>query len=981
MLECDNHWNFTRREAKPRPRNTSTSNNFHILFSTHLQHNPSKDLIIMGKPSRLERLKAKLRRQSSKSSTDTKGSPASSITGKQQVATASSVSETSSPAPTISSPAPLPVPLEPAQSDEKDPKGSDKGPGVPESQESDSDAVDTVEAEATIAEAPEELSPRQQREEDAWKRALDIALESKALTVAEKAELQQNRPNTTTVFSVLAEADKIRKKKDESQWSYTRKNGEKVVLRELFDNAVEVVAQYRSVIDTAIQHSPETTALIWAGVRLLMQVFLQHKEMAEQIAFTMETIGASMASAVFYSSIYEDGLSSDSGVGSPNSEILAAWKSSLEDALPKYYASILVFVVKAESYFLSTGRYRFVESLHNSPLYMEFFLAIRKREEALKELASMATMKGVKDIDQRTKDILEILRTLLTRSHGHRADDASILKWLSAIDTKASIIDHQNKKLEGTCVWIEQHSAFVSWKGDTDAVKNLWIVGIPGAGKSVLASELVRQLLDDEDSLTLYFFFREADENVKTTLEMLASLIAQVLRSRVDIQRCMSLLRPLVEESAFFTGSASTARNVENLQLSLLEMLREFPMRVNIVLDALDECEDPQLVADFVKLSLDPTQISRKATSPSIMYGNSTKMILTGRHVVGHLFEYLPTFSVVDMEVNEDISKYVRFEAQNFPKFQKFQDLIITKILESSSGMFRYAALLLEELKLSSPQPIQDRLRSMPEGLSGMYEFILERLSSKKNGQIQSAWDQEIRRRVLMWIAMAYVPITVQELRMICVVDESRPFNPDKVAIPTEDEIIRCCGSLVESYYQPEESPRKPHASSIRSDDGSELSEGSKDSDGHGDEAYEGRNILLRFTHRSVKEFLLRRLDVITKLDGTREHHCPTSSTARSYLFTELQAHLKMALISVQQLRSPSLLRECAHYFPEMRSDHGVPRKRHPFMYPVVYGLAHASEARMLELRCDDSKLVSDSEKLWKALRVHGTATVRGMAM
>ncbi|RPA72562.1 hypothetical protein BJ508DRAFT_72702 [Ascobolus immersus RN42] len=356
----------------------------------------------------------------------------------------------------------------------------------PSAQGSDIDfvrSVDGVEVSADSAPqvvivAPPKRSPREERDQLAWTRALEIALDNSALSPIEKEELSLDSigSGTSTVFSILRQADDLKRNEEESRWIFDKGNGEKVVLRQKFDKAVSVFSQYSKLVDTAVQQGPDAVKLVWSGVSLLMNMYLQHKEVADQITEAMETIGQSMASAAFYASIYEDGILAH--LESSNQDVLDGWKTRIEEALPEYYASILSFVASAKHYFGSSEIFRFSAAPSDEPLYTEFLEAIRAREGVLKELASMANMRGVKDIGELTSQSLEILKKLLLRIEDE--SPADVMKWLNASDPFSLARSYQKEQLEGTCQWILRHPSFISWKEGKVEPRNLWIVGLPG---------------------------------------------------------------------------------------------------------------------------------------------------------------------------------------------------------------------------------------------------------------------------------------------------------------------------------------------------------------------------------------------------------------------------------------------------------------------------------------------------------------------
>ncbi|KAF8461379.1 hypothetical protein BDZ91DRAFT_376443 [Kalaharituber pfeilii] len=77
------------------------------------------------------------------------------------------------------------------------------------------------------------------------------------------------RGNIELIIEALQSAKEDVKK---GQWQYTNSRGERVVVVERLGRILKGVQHYAGIVDVAIQHSPETTALIWAGVRFILQV-------------------------------------------------------------------------------------------------------------------------------------------------------------------------------------------------------------------------------------------------------------------------------------------------------------------------------------------------------------------------------------------------------------------------------------------------------------------------------------------------------------------------------------------------------------------------------------------------------------------------------------------------------------------------------------------------------------------------------------
>jgi hypothetical protein len=128
---------------------------------------------------------------------------------------------------------------------------------------------------------------------------------------------------------------------------------------------------------------------------------------------------------------------------------------------------------------------------------------------------------------------------------------------------------------------------------------------------------------------------------------------------------------------------------------------------------------------------------------------------------------------------------------------------------------------VLEELDEPSPDPIRERLMAMPKEITGMYERILGRISSKGTDR-----EHKMRRRLLVWVTLGNRPIKLAEMQYACVTLEGeKSFSPAAVVLPTVKRMLASCGPLLEVY--------------------------DKDR--------------LRFTHRTVKEFLLQPLDKLSE--------------------------------------------------------------------------------------------------------------------
>ncbi|KAF8540407.1 hypothetical protein BDD12DRAFT_833396 [Trichophaea hybrida] len=735
-------------------------------------------------------------------------------------------------------------------------------------------------------------------QKDPWKMAWELA--KKKLSPDEWPESNDLPENL--YWAVFKEAEDAKDGRNARKWRYTKDNGEVVVVRKKLHKIVKALDTYAKIVDMGIQHNPQITALVWASARLILQVYLNHEENLEKLELTLETIVSAMARCEFYESIYAQSLQ----VNLRSPETTTALADSLESALPEFYCSVFVFSVKAKKYFAPSILERATNPLKPFSVVLQPLIdEIGEKERAVKEVANMANMEQIKA----QSEVLGNLETLVQELHGQfseavdivsgvnahliQVSDERAMNWLDATNPDALYDVNRDHRMAGTCEWILQNEEYQGWIQGT-GLNYLWVVGIPGAGKSVLSANIVDELRKLEDAVVLYFFFRNGDVKTTSSLEMAASITSQLLNSTgVDRARALEVLKTTVHKGAAFSDRG---RNLKGMWEVFLRMIQCHRGKIVVLLDALDECSDP-------------TSVARHVLLPAVKEAD-VRFLVTGRPVVRDLFEHQPNVSTVQMNVDDDISKYIKAQVEQIPGLKRHIDEIISTVNKNSAGMFRYAALVLDELKRPSWKKISERLKIMPKGISGMYELILQRLGPRKTEEEillfgpkdDDGEELQLCKTVLMWVAMALRPMTVAEMQYVCTTEHGTSFDPEDVVFPTEDQILKSCGSLVEIY------------------DGGKL----------------------RFTHLTVREFLL---------------HPPEKSTQQddrisSCLVDPKSAHVSMALTCITQLFSKNLF--------TIESMENC--KTSPLYYAIVHWLLHTSKV------APGKHATPYSEDLWKAV-------------
>lgn len=112
----------------------------------------------------------------------------------------------------------------------------------------------------------------------------------------------------------------------------------------------------------------------------------------------------------------------------------------------------------------------------------------------------------------------------------------------------------------------------------------MWIHGVPGAGKTILASLLIDECTKIANTQTIYFYCRNGDPRMNDFISMCRSLMDQL--SNLDGSVVDILSDMVVKSDMCF----KTRKHMEKV----LQLCLDAAGTVYIVLDGLDECTEPE---------------------------------------------------------------------------------------------------------------------------------------------------------------------------------------------------------------------------------------------------------------------------------------------------------------------------------------------------------------------------------------------------
>ncbi|KAI0026802.1 hypothetical protein K488DRAFT_75064 [Vararia minispora EC-137] len=159
--------------------------------------------------------------------------------------------------------------------------------------------------------------------------------------------------------------------------------------------------------------------------------------------------------------------------------------------------------------------------------------------------------------------------------------DKDIRDWLDPPDPSSNHEKSRDLRQRDTCTWFLD-ADFEKWKALNNGF--YWVNGNPGSGKSVLSSCIIEALSSETEATVLYFYFDFKESKKQTVIGLLSSL---VFRLATLSPQCHSILRTTHKEHC------SHLKPNKDILFSCLENMLRVPSKTFIVIDALDECPEP----------------------------------------------------------------------------------------------------------------------------------------------------------------------------------------------------------------------------------------------------------------------------------------------------------------------------------------------------------------------------------------------------
>ncbi|KAJ7136752.1 ankyrin repeat-containing domain protein [Mycena epipterygia] len=386
----------------------------------------------------------------------------------------------------------------------------------------------------------------------------------------------------------------------------------------------------------------------------------------------------------------------------------------------------------------------------------------------------------IEDHDEQRHDhilLLNSVRDVANEQQKHNEDvkRQMIIEWMSPINFFQRQADIFSNLQPGTGQWLLANPRFKNWESRPGQI--LWCRGIPGAGKTVLASLVVNHLTIHLRNTTgvacacVYLNHKETESQTPTNI--LASIWKQLVVGNP--------LPPSVHELYKHHRERDTRPSSDEVFKILRSAVAEHS-KIFFVVDALDEYPE-----DERNILLEYLGMLRPAVN---------LMITSRPHVSLGCF---PSLETIEIRATEgDIRQYLDMHILKSKRLSKhvetrpeLREEIQSNIISNVDGMFLLAKLRTESLATKNTiKAVREALQHIPKDLKHTYDDAMERIGR------QNEDDKQLAHSALTWVANTKRPLSVAELR------EALAIEPDTTTLNVDslvdiNIVLSVCAGLI----------------------------------------------------------------------------------------------------------------------------------------------------------------------------------------
>ncbi|KAF1974533.1 C2H2 domain-containing protein, partial [Bimuria novae-zelandiae CBS 107.79] len=535
---------------------------------------------------------------------------------------------------------------------------------------------------------------------------------------------------------------------------------------------LEAMHQFSKTIEIFLNVS-DVVAFVWGPIKFLLLTASTLSESFETLLDAYSQIGEHLPLLQEYESLFNE-------------------NPYMIQALELMYIDILDFHQQSMKFFSGSRWRKFFRAMWKD--FDTKFSGILKRLARHKDVVECrATISQYRTYRENMAEMKAKLDEMIAEERAKKL--SAVKEWLAV----GSIQEEDHAKFteirlsyQDTGKWIMKNDNIKDWiDADVPTTPIVWLNGMPGAGKTILASTIVDECSKRNTCITSYFYCHYEGQRCNTAVGVLKGLIHQLLSRYPD-------LVPPCHAKKSKSGEPVLRSFI--LAKIVFEDFCSIPDKIFIVIDGLDECEQyerKQLLEFLVDIvtqcdTNDPGKLRVMIVSQD--YPDIKRALHTSS--TSKIVPKIVSMSAADNE--NDISSFVRIWVDRIAaKHELFdeeaKEYLRNLTVERAKGMFLYAKLVMENLH---QQPTRGDLldsistNNFPDSLKDAYERIVTRI--KRTFKVE--WP--IAKKLLGWMVCAQRQLTWREIQVALSIDvdnRSIEYNDRRL----RGHIYDICGSLV----------------------------------------------------------------------------------------------------------------------------------------------------------------------------------------
>jgi len=289
------------------------------------------------------------------------------------------------------------------------------------------------------------------------------------------------------------------------------------------------------------------------------------------------------------------------------------------------------------------------------------------------------------------------------------------------------IHDTAKKRYEnGTGDWVFQTPEWDNWVNFRE--RAIWLHGIPGAGKTVLAShviEKIRSICTGKKQIYSYYYCYHG-HNQDESSPFLRSIVSTLLAEQDGGE---------VPEATLNSFQRNIPLDQQLLLDSLEQLLLQYSDPFYVAIDALDESQDRGYLLHILEVLATAERFSK------------IQLFVTSRQyqdISSTMCQISQPLSMSNPFVEADIRNFVAVNVRNEPRFQSWPQSLRSEVEEAlavgAKGMFRWATCQLSILRrLHHQSKIRESLKTLPKDLDETYERIMSYITAEERDLVRYA--------------------------------------------------------------------------------------------------------------------------------------------------------------------------------------------------------------------------------------------------